>query len=158
MKILVLSDSHRAQFPMEQAVRKERPDAIVHLGDHCADAELLETKFPTLPICSVRGNCDLYAGDVPEEALFTWEGIRIFAVHGHRYGVKSSLIRLKYAALERQAHVVLYGHTHCPYCETIDKLWIMNPGACNSHDCAYGVVEIKDGVVTCCLKNLYSEV
>ena len=33
MKILVLSDSHGAVSPMEQAVEQTSPDLILHLGD-----------------------------------------------------------------------------------------------------------------------------
>ena len=38
MKLLILSDSHGEQEFMQLAVRRERPDAVIHLGDHCADA------------------------------------------------------------------------------------------------------------------------
>lgn len=158
MKILVLSDSHGALLPLEEAVTREHPDAIVHLGDHAADAERLSRQFSNLPLCYVRGNCDFSAFDVPDEALFTWEGVRIFAVHGHRYGVKSGLMRLEYAAMEKEADIVLYGHTHCQHCEKLDRLWIMNPGACNNYDPAYGIIEITDGTPTCRLGNLCSEV
>ena len=40
MKLLILSDSHGEQEFMQLAVRRERPDAVIHLGDHCADAVL----------------------------------------------------------------------------------------------------------------------
>ena len=36
MKLLILSDSHGEQEFMQLAVRRERPDAVIHLGDHCA--------------------------------------------------------------------------------------------------------------------------
>ena len=34
MKLLILSDSHGEQEFMQLAVRRERPDAVIHLGDH----------------------------------------------------------------------------------------------------------------------------
>ena len=58
MKLLVLSDSHRETEHMLLAIRKERPDAVVHLGDHAADADAIAQECPYLPLYRVRGNCD----------------------------------------------------------------------------------------------------
>lgn len=44
LKILVLSDSHRAIGAMYDAAMLEDPDAIMHLGDHVSDAEELSTR------------------------------------------------------------------------------------------------------------------
>ena len=49
MKLLILSDSHGEQEFMQLAVRRERPDAVIHLGDHCADADRLAEEFCGLP-------------------------------------------------------------------------------------------------------------
>lgn len=57
MKLLILSDSHGEQEFMQLAVRRERPDAVIHLGDHCADADRLAEEFCGLPVLSVCGNC-----------------------------------------------------------------------------------------------------
>ena len=38
VKILIVSDSHGDSTYLRLAVKKERPDAIVHLGDHASDA------------------------------------------------------------------------------------------------------------------------
>ena len=88
MKLLILSDSHGEQEFMQLAVRRERPDAVIHLGDHCADADRLAEEFCGLPVLSVRGNCDLWGPPRAETLLRTFEGVRIFGTHGHRYGVK----------------------------------------------------------------------
>lgn len=58
MKLLILSDSHREMEYMRDAVRRERPDAVIHLGDLVPDADRLAEEFPGLPVLSVRGNCD----------------------------------------------------------------------------------------------------
>lgn len=49
MKILVLSDSHGAVSPMEQAVEQTSPDLILHLGDCWRDGERLHDRFPSIP-------------------------------------------------------------------------------------------------------------
>jgi len=97
----------------------------------------------------VRGNCDRDAADVQEEALLEWEGVQILATHGHRYHVKSDLLTLRYAALEKGVQVVAFGHTHIPYCEESDGLWMLNPGACGRLFPSYGMIEIKNGTVQC---------
>ena len=46
MKAAVFSDSHGQTVLMEEAVRRTRPDVIIHLGDHDRDAVALREKFP----------------------------------------------------------------------------------------------------------------
>ena len=125
MKLLILSDSHGEQEFMQLAVRRERPDAVIHLGDHCADADRLAEEFCGLPVLSVRGNCDLWGPPRAETLLRTFEGVRIFGTHGHRYGVKQGLLRFSLAAQEQQAQVALFGHTHIPYCRQEGGLWLL---------------------------------
>ena len=50
MKILVLSDSHGNLEHMVQAVEKEQPRMILHLGDCWPDAERLRRRFPHIPL------------------------------------------------------------------------------------------------------------
>ena len=114
MKLLILSDSHGEQEPMRLAVRRERPDVLIHLGDHAADAFELAQEFYDLPVSYVRGNCDGPFPSCAETYLRNLEGVRVFAAHGHRYGVKSGLLRFYFAAAENGAQLALFGHTHCP--------------------------------------------
>lgn len=148
MKILVLSDSHGQMRLMEQAVRTEQPDEIFHLGDHIRDAEQLERTFPSIPIARVVGNCD-YFSDGLKTIQCQRQGVSIFATHGHRYHVKFGYQRLEYAAREVGAQVVLFGHTHVPYCEQYNGLWLLNPGACGGQNGSYGLVIIEDKNITC---------
>ena len=63
MKILVLSDSHGTMSSMERALERERPDCVLHLGDHLRDARSLARRHPQTPVYAVPGNCDLMVGD-----------------------------------------------------------------------------------------------
>ena len=45
-KLLILSDSHRNIQNMVEAVEIEKPDMIIHLGDHYRDAMQLAARFP----------------------------------------------------------------------------------------------------------------
>ena len=49
MKVLVLSDSHGNIFNMIQAVEREAPRMVFHLGDCWRDGERLHDRFPELP-------------------------------------------------------------------------------------------------------------
>ena len=145
MKLLVFSDSHRCMQYMENAILDENPDAVLHLGDHDADAQRLSSTFPRLPIASVQGNCDFYSPLGKEQIIAEWGGVRMMLTHGHKYQVKSGLLRLSYAAQEAGVQAVLFGHTHIPYCENHNGIWLFNPGSCGSSRPSYGVITIANG-------------
>ena len=146
MKLLVFSDSHRNLQNMRRAVEAEQPDSLLHLGDHEDDARQLAQEFPQLPLLQVCGNCD--AGWSEEKLVRRLGGAVFFLTHGHRYGVKYGLLRAELAAREANADVLLFGHTHLPYCDWHNGLWLVNPGTCSGHGPAtYAVIQVEDGVV-----------
>ena len=142
MKILVFSDSHGNLTYMQQVIHRENPDHVLHLGDYVRDAEKLKSQFPSLPMTFVAGNCD-YGDPTPTEQVITLNGVRLFLTHGHRYQVKYMYLRAIYAALEENADILLFGHTHRAECFEEKGLWAMNPGAAGSG--SYGVIHITDG-------------
>lgn len=158
MKILVLSDSHRAVGLMRTVVRKEKPDMIIHLGDLITDAEKLAEDFPHIPMERVKGNCD--EGMYPAEKLFTVEGKKIFICHGDGFGVNSGLLSLEMAAKEKGADIALYGHTHIPLYDFDGTLHIMNPGPCGGRHFlpgqkdSYGLIFIEKGEIFIRLMNI----
>lgn len=154
MKLLVLSDSHGQMEPMRLAIKRENPDTVIHLGDYITDCDHLSRELGLLPVVGVRGNCDFGHADRQEQWLCTLEGIRIFAVHGHRYGVKQGLLRAELAARQQEAQLLLFGHTHQPYCECYEGLWLLNPGACSGRRPSYGVVTIENGGIECRLETV----
>ena len=157
MKLLILSDSHGEQEFMQLAVRRERPDAVIHLGDHCADADRLADAFCALRVPSPRGTWDPLRTPRAATPLRTYEAARIFGTHGHRYGVKQGLLRFSLAAQEQQAQVALFGHTHIPYCRQEGGLWLLNPGACGGRAPSCGIVTVDGGKAVCCVKDLLLE-
>jgi len=156
MKILVLSDSHHDLTYMRKAVALERPNLIFHLGDHIRDAEDLSMEFQTIPIHRVTGNCD-YAPYAKDRIVEEQEGVRFFLTHGHRFGVKSSLLSLAYAAQEAGAQVAVFGHTHHAVCETYGDITLLNPGSCGGYRPTYGVITVKNGEADCLLKTFEPE-
>lgn len=150
MKLLVFSDSHGCLSTMEAAVLRESPVHILHLGDHLRDAEALRQRV-SVPLTAVPGNCDGLCGDPVR--LLELDGKRIYMTHGHLHGVKMHYQRILYAALEAEADLLLFGHTHRPECFYERGLWVMNPGACGING-TYGVVEITQNEITCQVKTL----
>lgn len=140
MKIAVFSDSHRYTDKMVNAVETERPDAIIHLGDHETDAFFLEREFPDIPVYAVCGNCDLYPRS-PERLIIELGGKRLFLTHGHAYHVKFSPYSLINAAMASGADVLLFGHTHMAHYSCVEGLHIINPGASGSGGC-YGILTV----------------
>ena len=154
LKIVVLSDSHRCIQYMLDAIETERPNYVIHLGDHHDDTDELRRHYPMLPILSVKGNCD-FDPNCRELAIAEYDGVRIMAAHGHKYGVKSGLLRFVYAAKENQVQVALFGHTHSAYCEQYDGIWVLNPGSCGCCSCpSYGLIEIQSQNAICQIRRI----
>jgi putative phosphoesterase len=154
MKLLVFSDSHGYADNMLRAIEKEKPALCFFLGDGADDLKKLAQRFPDLPVQAVRGNCDLRSA-APELLRLTVEGVRIFACHGHLYRVKSGYQTVCYAALEAEADLVLFGHTHIPYRDRAFGLELLNPGSVGqSSRPGWGLVTIDGGEFTTELKSL----
>ena len=94
MKILVLSDSHGNMDNMVQAVEREQPAMIFHLGDCWRDGMRLHKWFPELPFEQVPGNCDFRSLEAAEKLLFLGDK-RVLLCHGHGGGTESGPVPLR---------------------------------------------------------------
>ncbi len=125
---LVLADTHGHKARIAIVLRRfADTDMIIHLGDYSRDAELIRS-LTDKPVYAVRGNCD-FSSEMEAELLLTIEGVRLLAVHGHRQNVKSSLLNLGLYALEAEANVALFGHTHMPAEQYYQNILLYNPGS-----------------------------
>lgn len=146
MKILVLSDSHGNISNMVQAVEREAPRMVLHLGDCWRDAERLRDRFPELPMEQVCGNCDYFRGSRETEKLLYLEGRRTLMCHGHTYGVKQSLLAAGLAAEEKELDLFLFGHTHKPLVDRRGRTLFLNPGSIGDYARpTYGIVTLENG-------------
>ena len=153
MKLLVLSDSHSSLSFMRRCAEAVCPDGIIHLGDYYDDGEVLREEFPQPLFLQVPGNCDAYRTPpfVGSILIRRLEGVEVYMTHGHLHGVKQGLGALLRDARAANAGLVLYGHTHIPFCEQLpDGLWVMNPGTCGYGGGTAGLVELGDGRVQSC--------
>ena len=124
--IVVISDTHRNTAPLDKiSVVLSECDYIFHLGDMASDAKEIMRAYPEKTYV-LAGNNDFFGGE--SEIVLDVEGRRVFACHGHRYGVKSGTERLGRAAKEKLCDVALFGHTHEAYIGEQDGVLLINPG------------------------------
>ena len=145
MKILVFSDSHRALGTMYDAIERLRPDAVLHLGDHLEDAASMESVFSGVDFYHVPGNCD-FASREQDTLEFFAGPVKVFATHGHRYYVKSTMDSLLNAAHFSGAKLVLYGHTHIAHIDYPAGMTVVNPGSSGlGAEPSFAQIDISDG-------------
>ena len=141
MRVLVVSDVHGDMRGLCQAI-EQQPTAktVFFLGDGLRQAEDAADLYPDRTFYTVPGNCDFGADGIPIRQE-TVGGKRFYFTHGHRHDVKYTLYRLEMAAREAEADIALFGHTHNPYEEYVDGLYLFNPGSLR-YGRTYGYVDI----------------
>ena len=153
-KILVVSDTHKKLIDFKkllQIYENEITD-VIHLGDNCTDADDFIDLYENLNFHVVKGNCD-YTQRCSDFKLATFEYAKIFMTHGHEYDVKFGLNTLCYEGLERNANIILFGHTHSSLLEKVNDVIMMNPGSLSYPrgvvERTYAVIQIDDDGVNC---------
>ena len=162
MKLLIASDIHgSAEYCRQfmEAVERENPTKVLLLGDllyhgprnnlplEYAPKEVAEmlNGIKEKLLC-VRGNCDTEVDqmmlDFPvlsDSALLCWEGMTIYASHGHH----------DFPALQ-EGDVVLFGHTHVPIDYVKDGVRYLNPGSVSipKQSSPHSYIVYEDGVFT----------
>ncbi len=127
MSLMVISDTHGQTTAIMNVLTDNKGIThIVHLGDMVRDAEDIEAAFPGIEVIKVAGNNDFWSRE-RDEILFEWQGIKFFACHGHRYGVRGSKGILATRARELGADMALFGHTHIKFDELLDGVRLLNP-------------------------------
>lgn len=156
IRALVFSDTHSNTLLMLEAVKRMRPDVVIHLGDYERDAEAVRREFPEIPLFNVRGNCDI-GGTAPDCDVVPLGQAKAFITHGHLYNVDyGHIYSLAYAAQERGANIAMFGHTHEAVNEDFGGMKVLNPGtAGKGRELTYAVVEVHDnGAVSTEIRDL----
>jgi uncharacterized protein len=100
-------------------------DVILHAGDVGPDGVLIELET-IAPVRAVFGNTDRPGNPrLANELILDIGGISIHVSHGHELGSPTAA---KLVATYSQ-HVIVYGHTHQQWIQTIGSQLIINPGA-----------------------------
>ena len=128
MRILVISDTHRKNDNYLKVVEETgHLDMVIHCGD-VEGSEYSICAGAGCPVEMVSGNNDFFS-ELPREKEIRLGKHRIFITHGHNYYVSMNNEVLKQEARDREADVVIYGHTHRPLIERNADILVMNPGS-----------------------------
>ena len=152
MRIGLVSDSHGNLGDLDRAVSQMgRVEAIFHMGDYVDDA--LQIKhWTSVPVFAAKGNMDVYSQEGHLFIKTELGGKVILACHGHTLHVKNEYSTLRYKALEENADIVLFGHTHIPMIDQDDGLLMMNPGSVSlphfGKEKTFGILTIENESVS----------
>ncbi len=128
MRILIVSDTHRKDDAFFRVLKRESPlDMVIHCGD-VEESEDLIRGASGCPAHLVMGNNDFFSR-LPPEIECEIGKYRVWITHGHHYYVSMGNERIKQAARQRGADIVMYGHTHKPVIDCEDGLTALNPGS-----------------------------
>lgn len=124
LRVLIVSDTHGRTDRLKLAVAQVGSfDLLLHAGDHAEDAL---NEYPrAIAVC---GNCDEVGSAAPEQEVDLL-GIKALLVHGHTLNVKTTALPLFYRAAEREAHLMVFGHTHTPTLVEEGERLFLNPGS-----------------------------
>lgn len=170
MKLLIASDIHGSEEYCRQlmaAVERENPTKVLLLGDllYHGPRNNLPAGYAPKEVAAmlngikekllcVRGNCDTEVDQMmlefpvlSDSALLCWEGMTIYAAHGHH----------DFPALQ-PGEVVMCGHTHVPVDYVEKGVRYLNPGSVSipKEGSWHGYMVLEDGNFT--WKNLAGEI
>lgn len=152
MKVGILSDTHDARGPAEEALSlflAEGAGGILHLGDVCRPELLAPFRACGLPLIGVFGN-----GDADREGLSRASGEafrpgpRMPVVGGRRILMAHTFRELEAEIGEGgRFDLILFGHTHRPLTMRVGRALVLNPG----EGCG-----LSGGTATCAVVDLAS--
>ena len=124
MKIGVISDTHNFLDPKIHELFAG-VDHILHAGD-IGNATIISELEGIAPVTAVYGNTD--TGLPFKETEIIALGARKFLIH-HIVNPHAPDERVKERIVRAQSQVVVFGHTHRTFCETIGGVLYFNPGS-----------------------------
>jgi putative phosphoesterase len=119
------TDSHCLHGRTDEAVREA--DRVIHAGDFYTESVLDAFESVTESLYGVTGN---NAGTairdrLPSERVVSYAGLTFAVKHRSRSGTTG----LELFGRERDADVVIFGHSHCPTVEQSGEVPLVNPGS-----------------------------
>jgi putative phosphoesterase len=124
MKLGVISDTHNFLDPKILELFAG-VDHILHAGD-IGNATIISELEEIAPVTAVYGNTDM--GLPFKETEIIELAARKFLIH-HIVNPLAPDDRLKERIARAQPDVVVFGHTHRAFCETIGGVLYFNPGS-----------------------------
>lgn len=156
MRLGIISDTHiplRAkQLPVQVFKAFDGVDLILHAGDLVTEELLLELRA-IAPVEAVAGNCDppYLTRQLPDTKILKLAGYTIGLTHGHIGDHRISTPRRALSLFEK-VDLVVFGHSHSPYNEIVDGVYLFNPGSATDRrwepKYSVGLIELGRGI-TC---------
>ena len=148
MRLGIIADTHgllRSEvFEVFAAV-----DHILHAGD-VGKPEILIELEALAPVTAVYGNTDglELRARLPQVAEVELDGFAVVVTHGDQFGHPTP--EALHAAFPR-AEIIVYGHTHKPLLEIVDRtVTVMNPGGAGhprfGTPPSVGIMELEAGI------------
>ena len=148
MRVGVISDTHGRLRPEVFEVFKA-VDHILHAGD-VGKPEILIELEAIAPVTAVYGNVDgpELRARLPQVAEIELDGFAIVVTHGDQFG---SPTPAKLHEAFPKAEIIVYGHTHKPLLELVDRtVTVMNPGGAGhprfNLKPSVGIMELEAGI------------
>ena len=148
MRLGVISDTHGLLRPQVFDLFRE-VDHILHGGDVGKWEVMIELQA-IAPVIAVYGNVDPpeIRSRLPQVATAELDGFEVVVTHGDQFGHPTP--EKLHAAFPR-AEIIVYGHTHQPLLELVDKtVTVMNPGGAGHPRFdlkpSVGIMELEPGI------------
>ena len=148
MRLGVISDTHGLLRPQVFDLFRE-VDHILHGGD-VGKWEVMIDLQAIAPVTAVYGNVDPpeIRSRLPQVASAELDGFEVVVTHGDQFGHPTP--EKLHAAFPR-AEIIVYGHTHQPLLELVDKtVTVMNPGGAGRPrfdlNPSVGIMELEPGI------------
>ena len=131
-RIVAISDTHAKNLDaLPKALLAEISDAdiVVHCGDYTSIALLKELRDLAKRFVGVYGNVDTIdiRQEVPKKTVFDIDGKKIGVIHPHWGGAPFGIEE----AITKEFHnvdIILFGHTHDAWTDTINGVTFLNSG------------------------------
>ena len=166
MKLMIASDLHGSAFYAQKlldAFRIEQPEKLLLLGDllYHGPRNAFPMEYDCMAtagllngikdqIIAVRGNCDCEVDQMVLEfpmladyALLEWEGLTLYATHGHLWNEE-------HVPPMAEGTILLNGHFHVPTAHRHEGWHYINPGSTSipKGDSVGSYLILEDGVFT----------
>ena len=148
MRLGVISDTH-GLLRAEVLEVLGGVDHILHGGD-VGTWEVVAGLQALAPVTAVYGNTDGFdlRERLPQVAELELEGFSVVVTHGDQLG---SPTPAKLHEVFPRAEIIVYGHTHKPLLELVDKtITVMNPGGAGAPRFglppSVGILELEPGI------------
>jgi len=148
VRLGVISDTHGLLRPKVFEVFKQ-VDHILHAGD-VGEPQILIELEAIAPVTAVYGNADPpeLRARLQQVVELELDGFAIVVTHGNQFGHPTPA---KLHEAFPRAEIIVYGHTHKPLLELVDRtVTVMNPGGAGhprfNLKPSVGIMELEAGI------------